>query len=438
MLFVILGIPRASAAPAIVPPAGWRTPALPQAQDRAAALAAQMGGEVLEVASTAEVDDFVETLALVEVPEPLPRETMTEDAAARAYVDDRAGRLLDGATITRIERVPTGEAGLSYIDARLQADPTYAHVAIVPYGARTLWVVAWSSGNEAPLYRRVAEPTIRAVAALATPPITPFDRGGALLTAWLGWLLAGGVVYVALLLLADRRGDHFEAATKSAWIVGGATLVVGAGAAIAFGSSAERLALVGTTPLSMAVHVALPGALLAIAALVASRLLSSSGRIASAPEGAGTGLPQLYRPYDNPPGPPSTEGPGASGEPPVTGSPPAAIDLPPAEEGDPPATLTDAHEVATEHPIAAIPKMIVEDRTPVPSDSVAGAYHLDLAKEKAKTGDERRTVGAPQRPITETHTPVPKDAEAQGSYTFARRGGKRRRKPPAPPTKKGT
>ena len=445
----LAGLPAALAAIPFEVPAGWRSPPLPEARDRAAALATRLGGKIAAVASTVEPDDFVETIAVVEVDRPLPDGPLESDASAHALLDAHAAAIVPGSSVQSVERRPAPGAGVRYVDARLASDTVAAHVAVVPLGQRTAWVAAWSSTAEAPLYRRAAETTIHAIAAEASPPITPFSDRRARWIAWLGWLLAGGGVYALSLAFSDRKGDHLDASGRTMKVLAAATVLVFVALAAYLAGQAERVALSGTTPWLLALHLALPGAVVAGLAFVATRLLAPGGKIASAPPEAA--LPQLYRPNAKP-----APRPEAPPDEPV----PAGVPDEPAAEPDeaPEATLTDAHEAPHAPPIAAVPTAVVVDRTPIPRDSAGPTYHLEPRRTQGVGTPARRPAELPGRrppatcpaanpgagkppkpePATargpRTPTPVPKDADVQGAYVFTKKkGGAPRSKPPMPP-----
>ncbi len=445
----LAGLPAALAAVALEVPAGWRSPPLPEARDRAAVLATRVGGKVVAVASTAEPDDFVETIAVVEVDRPLPGGPLESDAEARALLETHAAAIVPGGTVQSVERRPTPDAKVRYVDARLASDTVAAHVAVVPLGQRTAWVAAWSSAAEAPLYRRAAETTIRAITAEASAPISPFSGRRARWIAWLGWLLAAAGVYALSLAFSDRKGDHLDASGRAMKVLAAATVLVFAASAAYLASQAERVVLSGTTPWLLALHLALPGAVATSLAFAATRVLASGGRIASAPPEAA--LPQLYRPNAKP-----APGPEAPPDEPV---PAGAPDEPAAPSGEPPeATLTDAHEAPHAPAVAAVPTAVVVDRTPVPKEVVGPTYHLEPGRTRdagaagARTAEPpgrrrpaappapgpgaeaTRAPGAPVARTARTDTPVPKDADVQGAYVFTKKkGGAPRSKPPMPP-----
>lgn len=281
----LVGLHGARAA-SINTPTGWGRggTAEVQAQDRAEAWAKAWDAEVRDVLSTRSRDDFVETLAVLDVAGPLPAEVLDDPQAAREWLPPRVRAALGpDATLDELELIPRDRPGITLLQTRVVVGESIARVAFAPTGARHVVVVLLVPVAEEVLYTRVFEDAVDALEGLR-PPVAPFARGTARLVAFGLWLAAGivgGIVWTRRSLpLPGARVAGRQVATVLAIAAILIMLLMGA----VLGGSAVELSLAGTSPWAMAFEIGAGGVVMAGLVLAGTELWARRLQpVASAP-----------------------------------------------------------------------------------------------------------------------------------------------------------
>lgn len=332
------------AAPLVEPPSGWAegSAADPRARTRSETWARAWGAELRQVMSTRSRDDFAETLAVLDVAEPIPAEALADLALGRAWLEPRLAAALGPTAVVEgdaLELRPRPEPGVAVLVARVRDGDRTARVAVAPTGTRHLALVLLVPAAEEVLHARVFDDAVEGLGDLRRP-VAPFRHGLLRAIALASWLLVGS----AFAFEWTRRALPHPGARVAGRQVAAALLVAAALALLVagtlLGDLAVELSLAGTSPWGMAVEIALGGLAMAGLVLVATELWDRRVRpVASAPE-AGTfarASAPLRRPVPSPVGsvPAPTSTPVAAGPPPpaVTGDTVVAR-RPPAVTGD--------------------------------------------------------------------------------------------------------
>ena len=319
---------------AVPVPPGWRhaDEVSAEANDRAEAWASGWSAGLSLVCSTPDDDGFAETLAVLEVSEPLPEEILGDTTSAQAWLEPRLRSLLGPGAEPELESlalVPRPTPGVAIIRARLQLEDRVVLIAVAPKGAQHQAVVLTYESSDEILYGGVFEASIDGMSDLH-PPIAPFPRTALRWLALLSWLALG-----ALLGLGWTRRNLPRPGAKVAGRQVGAMLVASAAlvlvlAGLGLGGYAVELGLAGTTPWGFAIELAMGGVIAAVAVVLGTNMWEQRLRpVASAPQQgtyATAGVPQRRASSVSPaaePNPtpaPSTEGGTQIGPPP--GPPP--------------------------------------------------------------------------------------------------------------------
>jgi hypothetical protein len=316
----------ALAAVSIDTPAGWAADqaAQPQARSRAQAWAVATGYRLVTVASTTTQDDFAETLAVLEIAEPLSGAAIEEADGARDVLARAASLVVDS-------REPPAEfstedspvPGATLLMGRWDVGDLTYRVALAPSGPTQSLVVLAARTQEAPLHRAAFTGAVDSMQGV-TPPIAPFPRNTWRFGALVIWLLVAGGTFGLVTATADRAGDHAETARRSAGVLVVLSLVAGVAVFTMLGSELAALQLARVSRMWMTVEVASLGAILGAVMWVAARGLGNQARVQSAPTG---GV------YAGKSGPGLVQVPQGQESPPATDAAPRALDLP-TDTGD--------------------------------------------------------------------------------------------------------
>ncbi|MCX4246167.1 hypothetical protein OEB96_36440 [Paraliomyxa miuraensis] len=385
----------AHAAPSFEPPPGWSEGegAAAAARSRAEAWARAWGGELDQVMSTQSDDAFAETLAIVDVAEPLPPKILTELDAGRSWLEAHAAEALGPrATLEpdTVELLPRPEPGVAVLIGRAQHDDRTAWIAVAPRGARHLGLVLMVPTSEEILYANVFDDAIDGLGGLKAP-IAPFQREPLRWGALGAWLVLGLAFGVQWIRRALPRPGARVAGRQAAMVLAGAAAVVLVIARLVLSDSSVELALAGTTPWGLALELAMGGALAALLVLGLSELWARRLQpVASAPAGGSFARGDMR----------ARRGAAAPAEPmapAITGD--TKVGPPPAITGDtmvgPPPAITGNTKIGP--PPEPIP---LDDGPPV-REIISGNIELETQVRRAPEPDTVKTT-APRPPEPDT------------------------------------
>ncbi len=269
-------------------PTGWVQGAAAddRAHRRADAWAAAWGADVRGVMSTRSADDFVETLAVLDVAGPLPAETLAEVTTGREWLSARASAALGAAATLEpdtAQLILQDEPGVAVLRAKFIVGEEVAWVAAAPTGARHLMVVLLVPSAEEVLHAGVFEDALDDLEGLRAP-IAPFAHGSARTIAYVLWFVVGG----AFAVLWTRRSLPMPGARAAgrqvAGILVGTALLVSLVAGLLLDGSAVELSLAGTSPWGLGLQLGLGGLVTAAVVLAGTDLWERRLRpVASAP-----------------------------------------------------------------------------------------------------------------------------------------------------------
>lgn len=276
----------------LTPPAGWVTSAHADqsALVRANSWSERSGLRLLHVLATSDRDDFVETAALLTHDAPLARVELEQASAAR----DRLSSVVHEMIVSDVAPRTSGFAPVGlhpqpvFVAAYDVGETTY-HAASMPAGSQhVVLLVAYKTGERA-LYELQFDALLGGVEGVSTP-VVPFARK---LWRWgtvLGWVLLAALTFLVAMLSADRRGDYRTAGDRAAL---GMVVLIAAVMSVAWWAlDRDESALVasGTSATSVAIEIAIVGAIVAGLMWTLTRLLGREIRIESAPrDGAFSG-----------------------------------------------------------------------------------------------------------------------------------------------------
>lgn len=287
-LWLVLA-PSARAAPAFAPPSGWEqgANASDQARRRVDAWANAWDADVRQVMSTRSEDGFAETLAIFDVPAPIPAQALVDLDAARTWLGPRVTAALGASAVLEpdgLELRPRPEPGVKVLRARVRQDDRIAHVAVAPTGTRHLAVVLLLPSAEEVLYAAVLDDVIDQLDGLQRP-ITPLRRGLLRTVALLSWLLVGSAFGITWARRSLPVPGARVAGRQAAAALGVTALLVLVLAGSLLGDVGVELGLAGSTPWSFALELAAGGVVMAAVVLAGTELWERRLRpVASAPE----------------------------------------------------------------------------------------------------------------------------------------------------------
>ncbi len=332
-------------AAALPVPPGWEsgTNAAPEAQQRAREWANAWQGEVRHVIAPSTRDNFIETVAVLELRGPMPAAALEDVEQGRAWLEPQVARLLgtiaaiDGDTVELRARP---EPGVSVLQARVDGQEHIAWVAFAPRGAAHVAVVLQVRASEEVLYTEVFDDTVAALAELR-PPIAPFARSTVRWAAAFCWLLIAGLgTWVWTRRSLPRPGARVAGRQVAAAVLAAAAVVVVI-AGLGLGVWSLELGLADSSPWGLAAELGAMGLLGAGLALVATEVWARRLQpVASAPHQgsfAAAAGPTPRHPTSEVPQMPAA--PGASGLAPAAVVPNAHSELPSPGGVEAPASL---------------------------------------------------------------------------------------------------
>ncbi len=276
------------AAPGLPVPPGWAEGSAvdEQAYERAESWAAAWNGNVRQVMSPRSPDRFAETLAILDVGAPIPPDALTNIEVARAWLEPRVAAALGTRTTLdpeRLELHPRPQRGVAVLTGRAQRDDLLALIAVAPTGSRHIAVVMLIHAADEVLYARLFEDAVAQLEGLQRP-VAPFRRGLARGLALLAWLVVGGALAFEWTRRSLPLPGPRAAGRQLASVLLAAALVVLGVVGVLLGRATVELELVGTTPWSTALELAMGGAIMAVLVVVITELWERRLRpVASAP-----------------------------------------------------------------------------------------------------------------------------------------------------------
>ncbi|MCB9715773.1 MAG: hypothetical protein H6712_18035 [Myxococcales bacterium] len=372
-------------------PFGWSEDAgaAPSARARASAWAKAWGGELEQVMSTAEDDDFAETLAVVEVGSPVPPAALESPEAATPWLRERlrlamgrGAELVDDSVLVIRRAAP----GIAVVRGRGRVDGRVVMLAVGPRGPHHVAVVLQVAAGEEVLYAGVFDGAVEELDDLR-PPLQPFPRGSLRLLALLAWLAAGIVVGVLWTRRSLPRPGARVAGQQVALALMGAAVLVLLVARVVLGGSGPELALADGSPWGFALELAMGGPIMAVLVLggcelwerrltpVASAPQQGSFAISGAQRRRAAELAMRHPPSDAYAIPPAITGDTQVGPPPaITGD--TQVGPPPAITGD--TQVGRAPAISGNTKVGPPPKPPVEDdyEAPPVREIIAGAIEV--------------------------------------------------------------
>ncbi|MEM9456415.1 MAG: hypothetical protein AAGF11_19700 [Myxococcota bacterium] len=289
-LFVVviglLPLLGARAAP-MTTPLGWGRggSAHALARDRAQAWANAWDAEVRDVMSTRSLDDFVETLAVIDAGQPLPAEVLDDPEQARTWLRKQTTAALGPkATIDQLELLPQNEPGVAILQARVVMGEDIARLAFAPTGARHTAVVLLTPTAEEVLYARVFEDAVDSLDGLRAP-VAPFARSTTRGIALGLWLVVGVVFAIVWTRRSLPRPGARVAGRQVAGLLAGAVIPVIVLARVLLGRASVELALADSSPWAMAFELGSGGLVMAGLVVIATEVWERRLQpVASAPQ----------------------------------------------------------------------------------------------------------------------------------------------------------
>ena len=254
------------------------------AVQRANAWADALGGRVIRTEGSASIDNFVETLAVINFDSPLKAGALENNEAAQAYLDELMQPLVGDARAEDLQRVPLPTTKVMSIRGHYLVGGTRLETVLLPDGTKTTLVIVGGLESEHILYAPIMSPLLDSIDGGAAP-VEPFDVGSFRTKYLIAWLLAFlGIYFGSIAAFSERKGDHKRTGGFSALITGALAIVAALVTWLVFGGDAASLEAVGSTASDLASEVFGVGVLGALVIFGVAQLLESdSGPIQSAP-----------------------------------------------------------------------------------------------------------------------------------------------------------
>ena len=260
-------------------PTGWDAAPRAEARERAEGWASTLGARLQQTFGTRTEDEFVETLAVLE----LPGVMKVEDGLDPTAELSRALEPLLAGEPSEVEMSSEGTTPI-ITGEWAEGDVTY-EVAVASAGPMRGVVILAVQSSEATLYGQVFEEFLGGITGLASP-IAPFDHAQWQWGSAIGWVLFVGLC--TLLVSSTGLGSEGpEASGRVVALVCVAVALIGAGLAyMVLADEEARLALAGLDRSLLAVEFAAIGLVLALTAWGLGRIRERSvSRVESAPAG---------------------------------------------------------------------------------------------------------------------------------------------------------
>jgi hypothetical protein len=252
---------------------------------RAQGWASALGGSLTRTEGSGNVDNFVETLAIIEFAFTMDGSALESDAAAQGYLDSFMSPLVGDSEAQEIARVALpGEGGAVSVQGHYLVGGKRIQAVIIPEGTRTSLLLVASLESEYVLYAPILSSVLDSIGGGAAP-VLPFEVKSFRSKYIAGWLLAFVLIYFAsIALFSERKGDHKRVGARAAGIC--AALAVGGGIFLYLwlGDAGPSLAAVGSSAGDLATEFlgfGLVGATIVFG--IAQFLESDEGVIMSAP-----------------------------------------------------------------------------------------------------------------------------------------------------------
>ena len=256
---------------------------------RADGWAAASGGSARQVFSTADEDEYLEVLALIELPEPIPENASADPggtmlASAGTMLGqtdpppDATARFDDDGNLAVITgRWEDSESGETYFVAMASGGPTHG---VVVLAVRT---------EEALIYERGFDDVVAGITGTA-PPIARFNIKKWRITGLIGWILFTALAWVVVWRLGEGQSTAGEQSRRVAATCTIAAFVVLVVAYVVLGGKDVELSLAELSREWAAAEVFLFGVAAAGIALVIGTIRSAQVKpVQSAPDGGAFG-----------------------------------------------------------------------------------------------------------------------------------------------------
>lgn len=243
------------------------------ASDRANRWSEALGGIVASVHASTGIDDFVETMAVIERDTPVPLEILGDDAKTAAWLDEQLRPITGGSEPQEIgwKLTPNIPAGFAFGRYAL-ADVRLIAMA-VPDGDRTVFVLMAARTSEDLFYDPIFE-EVRTTAMGGAAPVHPFDLSGHRTWSLVGWLIGlVGAYGLSLAVFSERKGDHRRVGRIAAFILSGAAVAAAIVVYLKLQGQEAALAAVDSSASGLSAEAFGLGALAAGVAFVIGQLL---------------------------------------------------------------------------------------------------------------------------------------------------------------------
>ena len=303
MLSFLIAAPAvALGAVSVTVPPGWtRDHDIPAAaRMRADAWAGATGYTLRQRASPVGADAFAETLAVLEIGQPMSATTGDPEATVKILLHalaplPRAPRHLERFAVRGL---PSGGAVLQ---GEWTSDGMRFLAGLAPSSATQTLVLMAVKAEEVSLYRPVFASVMEDLEGVAAP-VVPFPVKAWRLGMLVGWLVLAVAVYWGVRLWAEPSPDPRATTRRTSIALSVVAVLVGLLSFLFFGLFFENaLHAAQMDAFALATQTALAGLLTAALLAVAGRLLDRDGRVRSAPTAsafAGSDRPRTPPLYD--------------------------------------------------------------------------------------------------------------------------------------------
>ncbi len=254
------------------------------AVQRANGWTSAVGGKLVRAEGSSSVDNYVETLALIEINRPLPDEAIASEEGAQAFAQELLGNMVGGATPEELELVPLGEDGVNSIQAEYLVGEERLRAIVIPDGTLTHLIVIGTLDAEKILYAPIVTQIVNSISGGSTP-VTPFDLSGFRTKYIVAWLFCFvGAFFASIAVFSERKGDYKRTGGFAALMLVALAILAALTIWASFGDTDASLKAAGTSLNDLISEVFGFGALGAVIIFGLSQVLQSDdGPIQSAP-----------------------------------------------------------------------------------------------------------------------------------------------------------